>query len=414
MSLLGYQMRESGLLRAQHAESVGIKHLAVWLVAGLLFYGVGFNLLFGPGGMVGWSGALLLPDPDHLRAAFDASAAALPDGWPVPPYPGPAFLLLHFTLATTVLSILSGALAERTRFFVFLLYGSLGTLLVYAPIGHWIWGEEFLPRNSAWLAGLGFYDLAGSTVVHSVAGWMALAGMLAVGSRSGRFGPETADQFRPTQLSYSTLGVLLVWIGTLFINLAAWGRADSELALLPVQLCLAAVGGGTAAFAHAYWRLRPRTYLYCLGGTLAGIVAASAGAHLYTPGSILLVGIVAGLLHNLIAEWVLRQHWDDPVGALAVHLGGGIWGTLALALLGRVERFPRNVDILAFAGAGEAPGLLTETTDLIVNRLQQLLAQGFGVLVVGAWAFGLSWLLLRGIRRLGELRIPEAEEQAGA
>lgn len=414
LSLIGYQARETGQLRTQHGESVGIKQLAVWLATGLFFYLVGFNLLFGPGGFIGWSNTLLLPAPADLRAAFEVGLTALPDGWPAPDYPGSGFLLLHFALAATVMSILSGALAERTRFFVFLLYGVLGMLLIYAPIGHWIWGNEFLPRNPAWLADLGFYDLAGSTAVHSVAGWMALAGILAVGARRGRFDPDGESQFRPAALSYSTLGVFLIWIGTLFINLAAWGQLDTELAILPVHLCLAAIGGGTIAFAHAFWRHRSQTYRYCLGGTLAGVVAASAGAHLYTPGSILVLGMVAGLLHNIIAEWTLRRQWDDPVGVLAVHLGGGIWGSLGLALLGQVERFPRNVDILAFADSGTESDLLTGTTDLIVNRFQQLLAQGFGVLVVGIWAFGIAWLLLRGIRQLGSLRVPEAEEETGA
>jgi Amt family ammonium transporter len=414
LSLAGYQAREMGLLRPQHGESVGIKHLAAWLATGLLFYGVGFNLLFGPGGFVGWSGQLILPDPLALRAAFDAGLAALPDGWPAPDYPGPAFLLLHFTLAATVLSILSGALAERTHFFAFLLIGALSLLLIYPVFGHWVWGQEFLPRNSAWLGQLGFYDLAGSTVVHSVAGWIALAGIIQVGPRTGRFTAEAPTSFAPAALSYSVLGVILVWLGTLFINVAAWGRADTELAMLPVNISLAAIAAGSAAFAHAYWRSRPKTYLYCLGGTLAGVVAASGGAQLYTPGSILLLGLVAGLLHNLAADGLLRRQWDDPIGAIPVHLCGGIWGTVGLALLGRVERFPRNVDLLAFSAGDTDPGIAAETTDLIVNRLQQLLAQGFGVLVAGIWSFGIAWLLLRFLRSRGALRLSEAEEGAGA
>ncbi|HJK96559.1 MAG TPA: ammonium transporter [Polyangiaceae bacterium LLY-WYZ-14_1] len=371
----GFALVESGFCRRKNAVTVLLKNVGVVAIASVLFYLLGFGLMFGDGGpLVGLSG---------FAPTADASLDAAPGNLPL--Y---VFLFFQLVFAATAVTIVSGAVAERARLGKFFTFAAIGGAVIYPVAGHWVWGGGFL-------AGLGFHDFAGSTVVHAVGGAMALAGVLVVGPRLGRFGPDGASHPMPAHnFPLAALGVLVLWLGWFGFNGGSTLAADPEaIAGIILVTNLAASAGFLGALLQARLRTGVHDLSMALNGALAGLVAITAGCDVIGPLPSLALGAVAGAL---VVEGVLlldRLRLDDPVGAIPVHLGGGVLGTLAVGLLGEAEG---SLGLLHGGGLSflgvQALGVLSATT--------------FAFMVAGA-----VWLALRAFP--GGIRVDEEHERDG-
>jgi Amt family ammonium transporter len=364
----GFACLESGLVRAKNTINVVVKNVVDITLTGALFWLFGFALMFGPslGGWVGFGGF-----------APDESAGA----WML------AFFFFQLVFCGTAVTIVSGAIAERTRFSGYLAIAALVAGVIYPLYGHWAWGGA-ANEGRGWLAEAGFVDFAGSTVVHSIGGWVALAGVLVVGPRIGRYGPQRKT-IEGHNLPLAMLGVLLLWVGWFGFNAGSTLALEPAIAGIAVNTLLGPVGGCLLAMAWS-WQAHGRPRVQdMMDGILAGLVAITAGAHTLAASEALLVGALGGGACLAAARLLDHLEIDDAVHAVPVHLAAGIWGTLAVALFG---------DPADFGGAG---------------RLEQLGSQALGVSVAGAFAFGLSFPLLWLYDRLHPLRVSRVDELTG-
>lgn len=369
----GFLCLESGLTRTKNAINVASKNVADFGLAVMLFWLCGFGLMFGVS-QQGWIGY------SHFVVSVNQ-----PDGaWLA------AFFLFQAMFCATAATIVAGAVAERMRFAAYLITAAMVSGLIYPVFGHWAWGGLY-SGVPGWLESLGFVDFAGATVVHGVGGWVALAAVLLIGPRRGRFMPGQPPRTFPAgNLPVAMLGGLLLFFGWFGFNGGSMLAINVAVPGILVNTVLAAIAGLLGAMlAGWYWRGYAEI-LYALNGMLAGLVSITAGAHAVNAGSAVLIGLIGGLLMLVSHEYLLRQRIDDAVGAVPVHLVAGIWGTLAVAVLGN--------PILLGTGLGQ---------------WSQLLVQLFGVLVCGVWSFGLAWLLLGGINRLFPLRVSREGEEIG-
>ena len=318
---LGFAMVESGLTRAKNTTNILFKNTFVICSGILTYYIVGFNLMY-PGdfsiaGFFGFAGF-------GLSAGFDPSAVT-------PAYnPGYTYwtdFLFQAMFAATAATIVSGAVAERIKLVSFMIFSAIFVAFVYPIAGSWKWGGGFLDAA-------GFYDFAGSTLVHSVGGWGALIGAMVLGPRIGKYGKSGQVQPIPgSSMPLTTIGVFLLWLGWFGFNGGSVLSADPALTSFTlVTTCLAAAAGGIGAMvAYTFVSTKPDLSM-ALNGILAGLVGITAGADVINPGSAILVGFLAG---GLVVGSVLffdKIKIDDPVGAISVHLVCGIWGTLAVGL----------------------------------------------------------------------------------
>ncbi len=299
------------------------------------------------------------------------------------------FFLFQLTFCGTATTIISGAVAERMRFSGYLLVSVLISAAIYPIIGHWIWGGNPQGLSTGWLNKLGFLDFAGATVVHSTAGWVALAAILVIGPRLGRFGTSTLV-IQGHNLPLSALGLFLLFVGWMGFNGGSVMNSSQSIPLVLLNTILASTSGGLAALAYAWWITNRPDVMSVINGILAGLVAITASAPFMTPASSLLVGSIGGILCIIATQ--LLEHWqvDDVIGAIPVHACAGVWGTLALALLGNPELW----------GTGH-------------DRLTQFGIQLIGALTCFAWAFGISVPILIYINRMIPLRVTEEEERMG-
>ncbi|HSM26706.1 MAG TPA: ammonium transporter [Thioalkalivibrio sp.] len=367
----GFLCLESGLTRSKNSINVALKNVADFAVAVTLFWAVGFAVMFGPSA-AGWFGT----------SGFFVSVGTGSEPWLS------AYFLFQAMFCATAATIVSGAVAERMTFRGYLLVVVLVAGVIYPVFGHWAWGGV-LGQTNGWLANLGFVDFAGSTVVHSVGGWVALAAILVIGPRMGRFGtPQSGVQgIIGGNLPLAMLGGLLLFFGWFGFNGGSTFRLDDSVPGILANTTLAAVAGVLVAMLVG-WRMRGHIeVVYALNGLIAGLVAITAGAHAVTAPESALIGIVGGLVMMLSHEWLIRRRIDDAVGAVPAHLAAGIWGTLAVALFGDIEAL----------GTG-------------LTRGEQLAAQATGIIVCAVWAFGVAYIALKGLDRLNPLRVdPEAE-----
>ncbi len=364
----GFACLESGLVRAKNTINVVVKNVVDISLTGLLFWLFGFALMFGPS-LGGWIG-------------FGDFA---PDGtlgpWLL------AFFFFQLVFCGTAVTIVSGAVAERTRFSGYLVIAALVAGLIYPLYGHWAWGG-IVNEGRGWLAAAGFIDFAGSTVVHSIGGWVALAAVLVIGPRIGRFGPG-GKPVEGHNLPLSMLGVLLLWVGWFGFNAGSTLALEPAIAGIAVNTVLGPVGGCLLAMAWSWRRNGRPTVQDMMDGILAGLVAITAGAHTLAPAEALLVGALGGGACLAAVALLERLQIDDAVHAVPVHLAAGIWGTLAVALFGELSDF---------GGAG---------------RLEQLGIQALGVAMAGALAFGVAFPLLWLTDRLWPLRVSRHDELTG-
>ncbi len=345
----GFALVESGFCRRKNVVMVLLKNVSVVAVASLLFYLVGFGFMFGTGSA--WIGL-----DAFMPAAGDAVANA-PENLPL-------FIFLFFQLvfAATAATIVSGAVAERASLVPFLVFTSIASAVIYPVVGHWVWGGGYLATETA------FHDFAGSTVVHAVGGAMALAGVIVIGARHGRYDKRGRPRPMPAHsFPLAALGVMVLWLGWFGFNGGSTLAADPD-AIGPVILAtnLSASTGFLVALLHTRARTGALDLSMALNGALAGLVAITAGADVIGPLESMLVGAIGGVL---VVEGVFlldRFELDDPVGAIPVHLVCGVFGTLAVGL---------------FADAGEVRGLLHG------GGTELLAAQALGVSMAVAFAF---------------------------
>ncbi len=369
MMQAGFCCLESGYVRSKNSVNVAAKNFADFCISAGIFWAVGFGLMFGvsENGFIGATNFVfsVSDDPGHI-----------------------AFFVFQLMFCGTATTIVSGAVAERTSYVAYLMIAVVISLIIYPVFGHWAWGGAGGGRPG-WLAELGFVDFAGSTVVHSVAGWVGLAAVIIIGPREGRF-DGTGGHFRSHSLPLSALGVFTIWVGWIGFNGGSTLAANDAVPLIVFNTLIAGAFGGLASIIIAPLVFGRSDVPSMLNGALAGLVAITAAAHAVVPWSAVVIGLVGGVLCIAGTYALERLRIDDVLSAFPVHAVAGIWGTLSVAIFGRPE----------ILGTG-------------LGRFDQFLVQGTGVLVAMAWAFGLGFILLKLIDRVYPLRVRLNAERVG-
>jgi len=368
----GFMCLESGLTRSKNSINVAVKNLADFGISVALFWALGYALMFGEtqGGWLGITGWFL---------SFDA----------VPELA--AFFLFQTMFCSTATTIVSGAVAERMRFGAYFVISLIISGFIYPIFGHWAWNGINSNTVSGWLAQLGFIDFAGSTVVHSIGGWVALAILMIVGPRLGRFSTDnTTRRIHGSNLPFSVLGAMLLWIGWLGFNGGSTLAFNGQVAGIIVNTVIAGSAGMLTAAGLSWQRSKAPSVEAMLNGSIAGLVAITASCHAVSTFLAAIIG-VGGAAAMILGVYLLES-WqiDDAVDAIAVHTGAGMWGTLAVGLFG-------NLEVL---GTG-------------LTRLEQLGIQLLGIAVAGVWAFGLAWGVLSLLNRVFPLRVSAKAEEIG-
>ena len=381
----GFALVESGLCRAKNAVNILAKNFIVFAASSIAFWAIGFGLMFGNGSpVIGTTGFALL-GADNSPAMGDAYQGAYTAlNWTGVPLLAKFFFQLVF--AGTAATIVSGAVAERIKFGSFVLFSFILVGIIYPLGGHWAWG-------GGWLATLGtpFYDFAGSTVVHSIGGWAALAGVIALGPRMGKYLPNGSIRPIPGHnMTSATLGALILWLGWFGFNPGSTMAADpAAIASIAVNTNMAAAAGCLSATLAAWMLLSKPDLSMIINGTLAGLVAITAGCSVVSvPGSII-IGLIAGVLVVYAVLFFDKVKLDDPVGALSVHLVNGAFGTLAVGLFA--------TDGGLFYGGGMA----------------KTISQLIGIGAVGLVTFPLSLMAWYLLKAAVGIRVSAAEEMEG-
>jgi Amt family ammonium transporter len=390
---LGFAMVESGLCRSKNTVNILAKNYIVFAVSSVAFLLLGFGLMFSDGnGFVGMSGLWFASGADNSPATGDAYRGVYSAlNWTSTPLWAKFFFQLVF--AGTAATIVSGAVAERIKFAAFFLFSFLMVGVIYPVAGHWIWG-------GGWLAKLGMLDFAGSTVVHSIGGWAALAGAWLLGPRIGKYKDGQARPIPGHSLTSATLGVFVLWFGWFGFNPGSTMAADwASIAHIAVTTNTAAATASISALLMMWWVGGKPDLSMTLNGGLAGLVAITAGCAFVSVGSAFVIGVLAGILVVSSVMFFDRIKIDDPVGAVSVHMANGVWGTFAVGLFANPSVCP--------AAAVAKPGLL------MGGGLAQLLPQVYGILAVAVFVFVVSVIGWTGIKMLVGLRVSPEEELEG-
>lgn len=391
----GFCMLETGFCRQKNAVNVLAKNLIVFALSTIAFWAIGFGLMFSDGsGFIGTSGGFFLTGADNSPATGDAYEGIFKAlSWTGVPLGAKFFFQLVF--AGTAATIVSGAVAERIKFVDFLIFSLLLVGVAYPITGHWIWG-------GGWLASLGMYDFAGSTVVHAVGGWGALMGAAILGPRIGKYNQDGTPNALPAHnMSIATLGCLILWLGWFGFNPGSTMGVGNGSLIAHIALSTNTSGafGGLAATITAWLWLGKPDLSMIINGILAGLVAVTASCAFVSLPSAALIGVVGGVLVVFAVGFFDRLRIDDPVGAVSVHLVNGVWGTLALGLFSEADKF----------GASPAPKLGL----FFGGGFEQLWYQFLGTISVGGMTVLLCtifWYVLKAI--LG-IRVSEEEEIMG-
>ena len=375
----GFTMLESGSVRTKNASVICLKNIGLYSIAGLVYYFIGYNLMYVDVGENGWIGSfefLYGPSSDELALLGGdetAKAAVIESG-----YSTMSDWFFQMVFVATTASIVSGTLAERVKLWSFFIFIAILAAVVYPVVGAWTWG-------GGWLAGLGFQDFAGSTIVHSTGGWAALAGAMVVGARRGKFRADgSARPTTPSNIPSVTLGVFILWLGWFGFNggsqLALAGTVDAvAMSNVLVNTNLAAAAGVMAAISVSRPILGRIDLLAGLNGAIAGLVAITAGPDIVDHYWAVVIGAVGGIICTAGLRFLDAIKIDDVVGAVPAHLFAGVWGTLAVCI----------------AGGGD------------------LFVQVVGILAIGAFVFGVSWVLWTIIERTVGVRVSPTVEQLG-
>ncbi|MEX2591608.1 MAG: ammonium transporter [Anditalea sp.] len=370
---LGFAGVEAGFGQAKNTVNILFKN-TVTPIIGIVSYALcGFFLMYPGFDVPGWFGfdgagwSMFWFSPENADVSADYADAG---------YTYWTDFLFQAMFAATAATIVSGAIAERVKLWAYLAFTLIYVGLVYPLIGSWKWGGGVLDD---W----GFYDFAGSTLVHSVGGWGALAGVILVGPRIGKYvNGKTIDK-PGASVPLAVIGVFLLWLGWFGFNGGSVLSADPALvSFVLVTTCLAACGGGLGGFLAAYFIFKRLDLGMVLNGILAGLVGITAGADVVTPGFALIIGFIAGILVVLSSVFLNKMKLDDVVGAVSVHLTCGIWGTLAVGI------FSTNPD-------------------------HSFLTQLAGVLICGATAFLSAFLIFYVLKVTVGIRVSEEHERNG-
>ena len=378
----GFAMVEVGFTRAKNSVNILMKNLMDFSVGSLAFFLVGFGLMFGvtKGGIFGGS-------------LFCLSGIG-GDDWIF------TFLLFQTVFAATAATIVSGAMAERTKFISYLVYSFVISLVIYPIFGKWAWGSLLLSDGAGWLESFGFCDFAGSTVVHSIGGWLALAGAIILGPRIGKYGADgKAKAIQGHNIPLAALGVFILWVGWFGFNPGSTTVGDGSIGRIAITTNLSAAMGAVAAMLTAWCITKKPDASLTMNGALAGLVAITASCATVTPFGAIMIGLTAGILvvgSILLIDKVLKI--DDPVGAVSVHGVCGAFGTLACGLF-NAEGILKTAD--------------TSTGLFYGGGLGQLGAQALGVGTAFVWAFGLGLLLFFLLKKTVGLRVNREEELRG-
>lgn len=368
----GFAFLEIGLTRQKNTINILFKNIFIITAGLLLYYAWGFNMMYpgfeeGSSGIFGFAGFGIDPPANGMTPEYA-------DGG----YTWWTDFLFQGMFAATAATIVSGAVAERVKIGAFMIFVVFYVGLVYPMVGAWKWGGGFL---DAW----GFYDFAGSTLVHSVGGWAALVAIALLGPRLGKFGDDGKSKAIPGHsIPMATAGVLILWLGWFGFNGGSVLSADPELtSLVLVTTCLAAAAGGMGAVLLNYIMYKNLDLTMFLNGILGGLVGITAGADLMSPNEAIVIGFLAGLIIVLGVSLIDKLKLDDPVGAVTVHLICGIWGTLAVGIFG-----------------SKASG-------------DQFLTQLYGVLIVGVFCVVCSLIILGALKAIMGIRVSKEEEVEG-
>jgi Amt family ammonium transporter len=373
----GFALVETGFTRAKNACNIIMKNLMDFGIGSLGFYLIGFGLMFGTSSSGWFGGDQFMFDPAV------ASADAVNKGW--------AFFIFQTVFCATAATIISGAVAERTKFSAYLVYSILVTAVVYPIFGGWAWGTLWSTGgNHAWLANKGFLDFAGSTVVHSIGGWAALAGAIVVGPRIGKYVGGKPQAIPGHSLPLAALGVFILWLGWFGFNPGSTTSVGKgTLAYIAVTTNMAAAAGAIGGMIASWLLFKKPDVSFALNGALAGLVGITAGCDCIPVPQSIIVGLAAGVLVVLSVIFIDRLGIDDPVGAVSVHGVCGAFGTLCVGL------FHRELGLLNGGGMGQT--------------MTQLLGIGVGF----AWSFGVSFALFMAIKSVMGMRVSPQEEFDG-
>ena len=374
----GFCMLECGLVRGKSAAVICFKNVVLYALACICYYAVGYNLMFQDvGSFIGTLNPFLslsseelsfFSQPDvssHKAALLGSNSFSL------------ATALFQMVFVATTASIVSGALAERIKLWSFLMFIAVLCIFIYPVVGAWTWG-------GGWLANMGFQDFAGSTIVHSVGGWAALAGVLFVGPRLGRFDKTKGMSFAPSNVPLATLGTLILWLGWLGFNggsvLSFSSASDAaNISLVLFNTNIGAAAGVFSALLVSLFIYKRMQMLLILNGAIAGLVAVTAGPDMHNPMFALIIGAIGAMLATFTVPLMEKYKIDDVVGAIPAHLVAGVWGTLAV-------------------------GIFTPAS--IVTQL-------IGIAAIGAFTFGSSCLTYFVLKQFVGLRVSEASEFLG-
>ncbi|WP_432453928.1 ammonium transporter [Agarivorans sp. QJM3NY_29] len=366
----GFLCLETGKIRSKNSINVAAKNIADFIIASLIYWIFGFALMFGDTsyGLLG-SSEFFFGD---TQSPYQIS-----------------FFLFQTMFCGTAATLLSGAVAERMSFIGYLSISVVLSAVIYPIAGHWAWSSAYIAGNQGWLEQIGFVDFAGSTVVHSVGGYVALAAIIIIGPRLGRF---DSNQTMPVgnNLPMSVLGTLLLWLGWFGFNGGSTLIMNEHVPKIILNTCLAAVGGGLVSSLCHYRAQRFFDVGFIMNGVIAGLVSITAGCHVMSSKSAMLIGIVAGLILYFGTIWLEKLKIDDALGVVPAHLFAGIWGTLAVALFGDLQLIGTEL-----------------------SRSQQLFAQLVGVISIGVYSLGLSFILLLLVNRFLPLRVSAKDELQG-
>ena len=308
-------MVEAGFTRAKNAINIMMKNLMDFSLGSLGYWAIGFGIMFGATS-TGWFGT---------SGFFLSDFTPGGDPWVL------AFWMFQVVFAATAATIVSGAMAERTKFSGYLVYSIGISAIIYPVFGSWAWGSLF--NGGGWLEGLGFIDFAGSTVVHSVGGWAALAGAIVLGPRLGKFGKD--GKVKPIlghNMPLAALGVFILWLGWFGFNPGSTTAASKDIAMIFVNTNLAAAAGATLAMFTSWLKFGKPEVGMSLNGALAGLVAITSPCATVSPLSAIIIGAIAGILVVFAVLFFDKIKIDDPVGAISVHGVNGAWGTLAAGI----------------------------------------------------------------------------------
>ena len=364
----GFAMVETGFTRAKNAVNIMMKNLMDFAMGSIAYWAVGFGIMFGVSA-TGWFGTDGFFFSDFIKDK---------DPWVF------AFWMFQVVFAATAATIVSGAMAERTKFVSYLIYSAVVSAVIYPVFGSWAWGSLF--HGGGWLEKLGFIDFAGSTVVHSIGGWAALAGAVVLGPRTGKFTADGKAKAIPGHnIPLAALGVFILWFGWFGFNPGSTTAAIPDIAKIAVNTNLAAAAGTIGALLTAWVLFKKPDASMTLNGALAGLVAITAGCNNVMPTSAVILGFIAGVLVVLSVLFIEKTlKVDDPVGAVSVHGVCGAWGTVAAGLFN--------------AGGTSA---------------QMVGVQALGVAAAFLWSFGTCFILFKVIKATVGLRVSPEEEMEG-